>query len=90
MALTPTVVISGAITRTSSRTIKSKKDDKEYTFRSALIIGDDCLADVRFPDEMAIPPVGTIVRLRAAVGSYAGLADFTAEAFLSDAPSSSK
>jgi hypothetical protein len=82
MAVAQSAIVAGKVQRVTVRQVTSSKTGEAFTFRNALIIGTDCLADVRFPDGVTVPKEGQDVTIRVGITTYRNEAELTAEAYL--------
>lgn len=85
MALTTRVSIQGAVADYYERTIqyvdKKTGEERALTFRNFVLVGPGVLAEVRVPDELAPPQVGSTVRVSCTVGAYGGQPELQAVAY---------
>lgn len=70
MAVTTNLLIEGVVVRTSKRELPATSERAALTFHNALIVGDDCLADVSIGRGVEVPVVGTPIRGRVEVNVY--------------------
>lgn len=72
MALKETAIVEGNLVRINERSITRKSDGQVFTFRSALVIGEDSLVEARVSDDVLpdLPVPGSLIRARISLGSY--------------------
>lgn len=71
MSIQTSVIVEGSVARISTREVTVKATGVRMVFTTMLVIGPDCLANVRInTDSFDLPKQGANIRARCDVSSY--------------------
>ena len=70
MSVASTVIVEGEVVRVTSRTVQKKDKSGEITFVTALIVGEQCFANVGIPEGVEAPKKGFKGRALAEVSVF--------------------
>lgn len=84
MSIQASAIGEGTVTRLTSQEVVSMKTGSpvKYTFNSFLLIGQDCMLDIRVPDKFDMPVQGAKMRCRVVLSSFRDEDQTTLDAYL--------
>ena len=74
--------MTGMVARLESRTIPAKGDRAEMTFKSFLLVGENCMGQIRVGDAFEMPKQGAQVSCRVKVSTYRDDDELSLDAYL--------
>lgn len=73
MSVTTQAIVQGTVARVSERKVigtQGANAGKEFVIKSAVVVGDHCLAEVSFRDPIGLPKQGDFVTIAVEVSSF--------------------